>query len=382
VNIVGASHVSDYARLIETELPRDKESDTGMRLAEVFCGCGGIGLGFRSAGFELAFANDYYDAAASSYAANLGHTPIVRDIRLVTASDIGGPIDVLTGGFPCVTFSMAGRRLGVTDDIAGKLYLEMCRLIDTVRPRYFVAENVEGMLSANGGNAIKLVLASFLEMGYRVQHQLVVMAEHGVPQMRKRVVFVGVRLDQWRGAFLYPRKTHRIEKDKTAPKWLALAVSLRDAIGDLPEPTFGSHTSNDSPISDTHAHRMRVARSHEPAPTIVSEAANVQPLINVGKGLKGARNADYNNGVRNAGMPSPTIVSSEARGLHSTNGLRRMTARECARVQSFPDWFEFAGNQADAYRQIGNAVPPLYAKQLANSILEYDKRPIIIGGTE
>ena len=145
-------------------------------------------------------------------------------------------VDVLTGGFPCVTFSMAGRRMGVEDTVHGKLYLELCRVISEVRPRYFVAENVQGILSANGGAAVKLVLAAFLRLGYRTSYELVNMAEHGVPQTRMRVIFVGVRLDQWRGSFLFPKKTHRLRDDRKAPKHLRPAVTLREAIGDLPEP--------------------------------------------------------------------------------------------------------------------------------------------------
>src|ERR1019366_8823974 len=119
----------------------------------------------------------------------------------------------------------------------GKLYLELCRVIGAIRPRYFVAENVRGILSANGGAAVKLVQAAFLRLGYRASYELVNMAEHGVPQTRERVIFVGVRLDQWRGSFVFPKKTHRLRDDKHADKWLPLARSLRDAIGDLFPPS-------------------------------------------------------------------------------------------------------------------------------------------------
>jgi site-specific DNA-cytosine methylase len=412
----------------------------------------------------------------------------------------------------CVTFSMAGKRMGVTDDIAGKLYLEMCRQITSIRPRYFIAENVQGMLSANNGAAIKLVMAAFLRLGYRVSYELVCMAEHGVPQTRMRVVFVGVRMDQWRGAFRFPRKTHRLVKDKGAEQWLPLAVSLREAIGDLPEPgevLMGSmhsdsgrrvldresgstsipnrgfsgpsnarepgksqtasgpnyvvvgvrnadylskgskqtrnplrmpsdpsptilstvppelhldvaHNANTASISKSHAMSKPLAHRDEPSPTIVSEAANVVPLIdsahvkndlpayaynithqkaraavpgntvttvaqNVGfdephalkPGLIGVRNDDFANPVRDAGGRSTSVVASEPPELTTTAGLRRMTVRECARVQSFPDWYVFRGSQADGFRQVGNAVPPLYARQLALALLEYDGRKVL-----
>lgn len=418
-----------YARLLADELPREAPARNGMRLAEFFCCAGGIGLGFRSAGYELAFANDISERAAESYARNLGHAPLVRDIRGVGAPDYpAGPVDVVTGGFPCVTFSMAGRRAGVTDDLNGKLYLELCRVVSEVRPRYFVAENVEGILSANGGAAVKLVLAAFLRLGYRTEYRRVNMAEHGVPQTRVRVIFVGVRLDQWRGSFAFPRETRRLAKDKRAPRWLPLARTLREAIGDLPPPnervvavmhadsaakreggagvsaysssrpgaaTMPSHSQtssgpnvlvvnhapNDSPVSGAYAMSKRVARGGRRSPTAVSEAANVQPFVDQhdlndtpAYGFAQARV------VASGGRPAPTASTPRQNApFVDSNGLRRMTVRECARVQSFPDWYEFAGTQSDGYKQVGNAVPPLYAKRLAEALLEYDAREVVGG---
>ncbi len=460
-----------YPAMLDRLLPREAPPPCGLRLAEFFCGCGGIGLGFRSAGYALAFANDYYARAAESYESNLGHRPLRGDIRKVAPADVPEGIDVLTGGFPCVTFSMAGKRMGVTDDVAGKLYLEMCKQIASVRPRYFVAENVEGILTANNGAAVKLVLAAFLRLGYRVDYRLVCMAEHGVPQTRMRVVFVGVRMDEWRGAFRFPRKTHRLTKDKRADRWLPPAVSLREAIGDLPEPgeaIVGSmhgdsgrrtvdrakgsmsipnrgfsgpssarepgksqtasgpnylvvnHAPNDARVSLPHAMSKPLAHGGSPSPTIVSEAANVAPLMdaahvkndvpaynynithqkaratvpgntvttiaqNVGfdephalkPELIGVRNDDFANPVRDAGGRSTSVVASEPPELTTAAGLRRMTVRECARVQSFPDWYEFRGSQADGFRQVGNAVPPLYARALALALIEYDGRKVL-----
>lgn len=436
-----------YAERLKRELPSVAPEQCGMKVASLFCGCGGIDLGFRSAGFDLAFATDYWEPAADTFEANLGHRPVVADVRNVTAEQIGN-VDVLTGGFPCVTFSTAGRRAGVTDDIAGKLYLEMCRLIRDVRPRYFVAENVRGLLSANCGDAVKLILAAFLRLGYRTQWQLVNMAEHGVPQTRERVIFVGVRIDQWRGSFVFPKQTHRIaHKRGKAALWLPRAVSLRDAIGDLPEPgeeiigcEHGDAAAKRSGpgVSGFHSSQPRAAAA-------AAHSQTTQPNVLVVRRIEAARNNDFFNPDRDAGEPSPAIVASEPPELlaswgrrpteepaspdrpspgltttprdlitgHSPNsvavsrahamsmrvapspspsptivseapnvqpwidGRRRMTVRECARVQSFPDWYEFSGTQAAGYRQVGNAVPPLYAKRLALAIIEYDSRPII-----
>ena len=416
------------------------------------------------------FANDISAKACATYKANLGSAPVCRDIRKVGKDDYPEVlVDVLTGGFPCVTFSMAGQRKGVTDDVNGKLYLELCRVISEIRPRYFVAENVEGILSANGGAAVKLVLASFLRLGYRTAYQLVNMAEHGVPQTRKRVVFVGVRLDQWRGAFRFPARTRRLHDDKGADKWLPLARTLREAIGDLGPPGeklngvmhgdaaakvgkvnmgafhnskprkaskpshsqttdanvlivdqdigVSDHAANDEPVSVVYAMSKRIAKRGRRAPTLVSESANVQPFIvpnhepngtkayafhqalrpasrgrraptattpkqnqpfiTDGRDDVAARNPDFFNPLRPAGAPSPTMTSGgQAEVAERSGGMRRMTVRECARVQSFPDWFEFGGSQADGYMLVGNAVPPLYAKRLAEAVLEYDRREV------
>jgi DNA (cytosine-5)-methyltransferase 1 len=303
-------HEGEYAALLERELPQDAPPGRGIRVASFFCCAGGIDLGFRSAGFELVFAIDIDKCAADTYERNLGHRPLVRDVREVTGKQVPQGVDVLTGGFPCVTFSVAGKRMGVTDDVNGKLYLELCRLIDEVRPRYFVAENVKGILSANNGSAVKLVHAAFLRLGYATEHLLVNMAEHGVPQVRERVIFFGVRSDQHRGSFPFPAKTRRLPGDKLATAWLPRAVTVEEAIGDLPEP----------------------------------------------EGEQPKSSADL-----------------------AEEGWRRMTVRECARVQSFPDWFEFVGAMTLGYSQVGNAVPPLYAKRLASAILEYDRRPVLPG---
>ena len=512
--------VAGYAEFLSRELPKAAPLSVGWRLASFFCCAGGFDLGFRSAGVEPAFANDIDPDAVAAFAKNLGHTPLHRDIRGVGPADWGeAPFDVVTGGFPCVTFSMAGQRAGVTDDLHGKLYLELCRVIGTIRPRYFVAENVRGILSANGGAAIKFVTAAFLRLGYRTSYELVNMAEHGVPQTRERVIFVGVRIDQWRGSFAFPKKTHRLRDDKAAPKWLPVARSLRDAIGDLPPPgerlkmqtheggatyaalgkppTIGygysrprspgepSHSQTTSPnvlhvgandavgiiskagdhiargkvfrgagvpagtITSSNADQMiavgashernkydesrrssaisnRVARGGRPSPTVLSGGAVPgcdSPLVQAHESNNAPVSENYNVSKRFAhgGRRAPTVVSANAGNVHPLirshepndapvvpsynvsqrvahrgrraptmvsgskdgnahpliDGMRRMTVRECARVQSFPDWFEYPDSQAAGYKLVGNAVPPLYAKRLALALLAYDERPIV-----
>ena len=412
---------SRYVDDLAAEIPREAPPPTGMRLASFFCGGGGFDLGFRAAGFELAFASDYWDGACASFAANLGHAPVHADIRDLGPDRLPSlPIDVLTGGFPCVTFSTAGGRAGVVDDINGKLYLELCRVISEVQPRYFVAENVKGILSANGGAAVKLVAAAFLRLGYRVDWRMVNMADHGVPQTRERVIFVGVRADQWRGSFRFPTASHRRSDDRKAPRWLLPAVSLADAVGDLPPP-------GEILIGNMHgdaAHKMSrgsMASGYANSkPRRVDRPAHSQVASGPNALIVAARNDDYANPYRDAGQPSVAVVASEPPEvlvanhrpnksaispthamskrlatrddpaptcvaeapnvqpfLNDGHALRRMTVRECARVQSFPDWYRFPGSDRDGYRVIGNSVPPLYAKRLAEAFLEYDAREVL-----
>ena len=374
-----------YAAMLERELPREAPPAKGMTLASFFCCGGGIDLGFRSAGLRTVFANDHHKAAADTFARNLGHEPVLRDIRQVGPGDYPKmPVDVVTGGFPCVTFSMAGRRAGVVDDLNGKLYLELCRVIRELRPRYFVAENVKGMLSANNGQAVKLVLAAFLRLGYRASFELVNMAEHGVPQTRERVVFVGVRLDQWRGSFAFPKKTHRLAGDKGATAWLPKARTLAEAIGDLGPPgqrLRGQQYGDAVVLGKDGLWRRKAGNYRHPGAKPASRSGLTQVSSNgnvlvvdqsVGDGSHDPNGAPLYEFNQTRRVASHEANDQPASGPHQ---MRRMTARECARVQSFPDWFEFCGSQSDHYRIIGNAVPPLYAKALAFAILEYDARP-------
>lgn len=417
---------SSYPSWLNAEISERAPQTGGLKLASFFCGGGGFDLGFRAAGFELAFASDYWIGAVKSFTANLGHAPVHADIRELDASRLPAPgtIDVLTGGFPCVTFSTAGGRAGVVDDTNGKLYLELCRVIDVIKPRYFVAENVKGMLSANGGNAVRLIAAAFLRLGYRVEWKLVNMADHGVPQTRERVFFFGVRLDQWRGSFLFPKETHRRKGDKNAPVWLPPAVSLLDAIGDLSEPdakpvvavmhgdaarkmanakmgtgvqsgygnskprsaTLSSHSQTASEptvlilgVHNTDFHN-RPRKSDAPCVAVTASrppALSGGPANHVENNRRVSETYQASKRISWSSEPSKTQVADSENVVPWIDGMRRMTVRECARVQSFPDWYVFQGSAADGYRVIGNSVPPLYAKRLALAIVDYDAREII-----
>ena len=178
-----------------------------LRAASLFCGCGGtdVGLlgGFNYLGktyaenpIQIVYANDIDNNACAIFQQNFGIVPDNRDIRCVKSEEIPD-IDILTGGFPCQSFSIVAqnpKRLGVKDD-KGKLFFEMCRILREKQPRCFIAENVKGILSANDKNAFPLIIQEFENSGYNVSYKLLNAVNFGVPQKRERVIIIGIRKD-------------------------------------------------------------------------------------------------------------------------------------------------------------------------------------------
>lgn len=312
-----------------------------LRVASLFCGCGGTDVGLLG-GFDflgrrypknpirIVYANDIEESACEIFKENFGLTPDSRDIRTVKASDIPA-IDILTGGFPCQSFSIVAqnpKRLGVKDD-RGMLFFEMCRILREKQPKCFIAENVKGLLSANKGEAFPLIIDEFTKSGYKVTYQLVNAAQYGVPQRRERVIIVGIRNDLG-FTFEFPKAICAGEDDY---------ISLSNVVdNDVPEKYY---------FSD--------------------------------KAVKGMRNAkkDMNKGrVQDLDKPCNTVGSHLAKvSLNSTDPVlftngryRRFTPREVARIQSFPETFALAGTEAAQYRALGNAIPPVMFWYIANKL--------------
>ena len=178
-----------------------------LKVASLFCGCGGKDVGllgnfdflgnhYRQNPMKIVYANDIDDNACAIFEKNFGIKPDNRDIRTVSSSEIP-EIDILTGGFPCQSFSIVAqnpKRLGVKDD-RGKLFFEMCRILRDKQPKCFIAENVKGILSANGKSAFPLIIKEFEDSGYSVSYRLLNAVNYGVPQKRERVIIVGIRKD-------------------------------------------------------------------------------------------------------------------------------------------------------------------------------------------
>ena len=313
-----------------------------LKVASLFCGCGGtdVGLlgGFDFLGetyarnpMEIVYANDIEESACRIFEENFGVVPDRRDIRTVPASEIP-EIDVLTGGFPCQSFSIVAqnpKRLGYKDE-RGMLFFEMCRILREKQPKCFIAENVKGLLSANKGEAFPLIISEFEKSGYQVTHKLINAAAFGVPQKRERVIIVGIRNDL---GFKY----------------------------EFPEDVL---------VEDDYAVLGDVVENQVDEKYFFSEKA-VQ-------GMRAAKR-DMNKGrAQDLNKPCNTVGSHLAKvSLNSTDPVlldggryRRFTPREVARIQSFPESFKLIGVEGAQYRALGNAIPPVMFWYIAHQLCE------------
>ncbi|MEH7094487.1 DNA cytosine methyltransferase [Neobacillus vireti] len=302
-----------------------------MKIVSLFSGAGGMDLGFIKAGHEIIWANDVYERAIETYKQNIGEHIICEDIKDIPSEQIP-KCDMVIGGFPCQGFSVANMNRS-TEDERNKLYLEMLRIIKAKQPKYFVAENVKGILSLAKGKIKEMILSDFENAGYNVTCNLVNAADYGVPQLRERVFFIGVRKDL-NEIIDFPAPTHAEPPSHLLfglKKW----VTIGEALKDVPEP----EEAPDIPNHEYTKYKLRF------------------------NGYMGHREI-------NPDRPAPTITArGDNKGgvviIHHPNNHRRLSVREAAIVQSFPMDFVFAGSKTDGYRQIGNAVPPLLAFNLA-----------------
>lgn len=304
------------------------------RVASLFAGCGGLDLGFHGGfsslgkrynrnAFDIVFSNDIEPNATLTYARNISPSIVTGDILDLLKSDaLPERADIVLGGFPCQDFSHAGKRLGFDAD-RGNLYKAMGNTIERLRPSLFLAENVKGLLTRDGGTAIETITKDFAKLGYEVRYRLYNTAGFGVPQRRERVVIIGTR----KGT-LPPFDMPEPQLDESS--W----VSLRTAIGDLADVGEGA-------VPNHYWSRAR-------------------------------RNTGQGNSVVDPDRPGPTMRAEHHGNIeyHWSAG-RRLSAREAARIQSFPDDFVFYPSTSAAYKQIGNAVPPVFAWHIARHIQRF-----------
>lgn len=367
---------SEEIALDKLEYASDK-----WNLLSLFSGCGGLDLGFELAGlkavmgekvmeeafrdksvfqkninnnvFNTIFVNDIFTEARETYAGNAGKYIYMdkSDIRKIKQFP---KADIVLGGFPCPGFSEAGPRL--LDDKRNFLYLHFIRCLMQSKPKLFVAENVKGMTTLGKGEVFKQIVEDFAAAGYTIYHKLLSSEEYGVPQIRKRVILVGVRNDI-EFEYQYPEPAYGDEK-----KGLKKIVDLRTAIGDL-EDNPGEYFTGS--YSSMFMSRNRKKSWSEPSFTIQASGRQApihpggEPMVKVGKDKYIFTDGEENN--------------------------RRLSVKEIARIQTFPDWYEFSRGTSNrnenakldlVYKQIGNAVPVRLALAVAEPIAEFAKKEL------
>lgn len=317
-----------------------------------FAGCGGMDLGFKAAGFQTVWACDNDASAVQTFRNYFGDVIVEEDIRNIDPfTDASIPeADVVTGGFPCQDFSNVWKKPGL-DGERGNLYKEFRDFIAAKQPMAFVGENVKGLLSANNRSAIKTIIDDLenIEPGYLVKPRLYNFADYGVPQLRERVIIVGIRKDTGFN-FRHPKPTH-------GPKGLLSYKTALQALRGVEEISLNNELPRHSPNTISFLSRIPEGKNYLTIP-------KDDPQY-----VKGLISHVYRRLDRN--QPSPTVIASGGGG---TSGYhfeepRALTNRERARLQTFPDDFQFLGNRTEIRRQIGNAVPPEGIEPVATRLL-------------
>ncbi len=315
---------------------------SGLTIISLFCGAGGFDLGLVRAGLNVAWANDIYGDAIATYRLNFGVDIDTRDICDIPSSEIPDA-DVVVGGFPCQGFSVANWARSVNDE-RNKIYCEMVRVVDDKKPKYFVVENVKGLVSLGRGEILKNIISEFTQAGYNTHWEILNAADYGVPQKRLRFVMLGIRDDIMVDGLTFPPiPTHQNSSLASNSEMLQPWASVGSALSRFPEP----------------------------------EDAQGVPNHQYSK-YKLKFNGHIGNRYVNPELPAPTVTArGDEKGgvvvLHHPKNHRRMSARELAAVQSFPDDFIFKGTTTSVYRQVANAVPPMLGEAIGRMLLSNHK---------
>lgn len=323
------------------------------KIISLFSGCGGLDLGFHQEGYETVWANDFDHWACETFKKNIGDVIVEGDIEQIDPYDNESipDCDIVLGGFPCQDFSMIWKRPGL-DGERGNLYKSFLRVVDAKKPKVFVAENVKGLLTANNKKAIKQIVSDFesIAPGYSVKIKLYNFADYGVPQLRERLLIVGIRSDI-DFDFEHPEPTHSSKDDGLKPY-----VTAGEALANIPSNAKNMEQQNLSPKTVEKLKLISAGGNFTDIP-------KDHPLY-----VKGMISHVYRR--IHPDEPSKTIIAAGGGGTWGYHypEPRSLTNRERARLQSFPDDFEFVGTMAQVRKQIGNAVPPQGVRELAKTL--------------
>ena len=357
---------------------------------DLFSGAGGLSEGFRQAGFHVLAGNDIDPYAAETFAASHSearflHGPI-EDIsarHLLNCAGLRkGELDCLIGGPPCQGFSVYNHQRGLHDKRSG-LFREYLRIVEGLMPKWVVMENVTGITSAGNGQAVSNILSGFESLGYAIETKILRAEEYGVPQERRRIFFLGNRLGL---PVSWPEQTHGPGRKPFVTVW--------EAIGDLPPlrngenpggpvhyrsgPQCGyqAYLRGNATLVYNHAAPC-LAPINQERMKYIPEGGSWRdvPFELLPAGMKSARRCDHTKRygrLRKEGLASTILTKCDLHWgayIHPDQD-RVLTVREAARLQSFPDWFQYAGPRTEQYVQVGNAVPPLLAKQVGQALIE------------
>ena len=327
-----------------------------MKIASLFAGAGGLDLGFEKAGFDIVFANEYDETIWQTYEANHLCKLDKRDIRTIKSSEVPN-CDGIIGGPPCQSWSEAGALRGINDS-RGQLFFDYIRILKDKKPKFFLAENVVGMLSSRHTEAVEHIKRMFESAGYNLSITLINVADYGIPQDRKRVFYIGIRKDLG-FTFQFPKAPFKYN-------------TLEETIGDLKEtavPALSKNKTNPNVKIPNHEYFVGSFS------TIFMSRNRVRQWNEVGFTVQATgRQAQLH-------PQAPKMIFIEQDKREFVKGkehlYRRMTIRECARLQTFPDNFIFYYNELEnGYKMVGNAVPVAMAKIIASAIKKQIENPI------
>ena len=356
---------------------------------DLFCGAGGLSAGLEMAGFDVLAGNDFFDAAGQTF--ELTHPQArfipgpIEDLsvtHLMKATGLGrGDLRVLVGGPPCQAYSVYNHQRGMHDERAS-LFLEYLRIVDGLRPEWIVMENVTGIYSIAGGEAVAAIKSELAVLGYAVEEAVLRAEDYGVPQERRRVIFIGNRV----GARIsHPEPTHGPGRDNPF-------TTIRDAISDLPPLANGENPGRVAYRTGPANAFQRLMRGN--ATTVANHAAPTLGKVNMERlpfippggswrdiphdllpaGMKRAKRSDHTKRygrMRWDGLSCTVLTKCDIHWgayIHPEQD-RAISVREAARLQAFPDWFEFSGSRTEQYIQVGNAVPPLLGKAIGDHLM-------------
>lgn len=454
--------ISEVVELVKDENEEYivQNDPTKLKVVSLFSGAGGMDLGFINSGFEIIWANDFFEDAVNSYRKNIGKHIVHGDITKISSDDIPDGADVIIGGFPCQGFSVANTRRSM-EDKRNFLYKEMLRVISDKKPKFFVAENVKGLLSIEDGKVFEMIKSDFENLrdkdgntiGYKVDARILNAAEYGVPQARERVVIIGNRIGVENP---YPVPTHYVEGVSKNAEGLIPAITTEQAIGfladkkitqkeirinnkelkehiersglhdvaglysilgieqDCDEFVIHNHMASEN-VADTFWGRKYEVNQHDICDYLRywrDKAGWTTKAVDEHFGYSYTAGhwfrKDNNSGsipkpedwwelkkifgfddkfdkevttlvekeiqfeqslrITNWDRPSDTITATSPE-IH-VNKMRRLSARECAILQTFPLAYEFTGSLNKMYTQIGNAVPVKLATKISQGIWE------------